>query len=353
MSDVVDLVPARASALRAKIANSSSAIAGTLSDQRVRSAGPGAARSEHPYCDDPVQRCGTRRPNRVFGRMMHSNLLRLLRGSRARCSRCRGNRHLRPRRRRARPPSRSCSARPRTTPIPGCPAPDACEVVARVTGIQMTCCGRRSPFPGSPASGQLVAWWLKLPELRSRRSSTFNGLFGGEPAARIAVLRRGKARPLPARAPERQSAAARRSRTARAASATGSQSRCGSRRATTSASPPSPGFRPSRSTSTPAELMAREPPEAPLRHAAEQPARALRGVLQAHRCPARDEHRAGLPLHLPDRATPLLGADRARRTRRHVLATLLQEPAGARRARVQSRTRWGGVAGSTRCSMTP
>ena len=44
----------------------------------------------------------------------------------------------------------------------------------------------------SPATGQLVAWWLKLPEMRSTQISTFNWLFGGEPAARVAVLRRGK-----------------------------------------------------------------------------------------------------------------------------------------------------------------
>jgi hypothetical protein len=36
-----------------------------------------------------------------------------------------------------------------------------------------------------------VAWWLKLPELKSTQISTFNSLFGGEPAARIVILRRG------------------------------------------------------------------------------------------------------------------------------------------------------------------
>jgi hypothetical protein len=75
-------------------------------------------------------------------------------------------------------------------PESGCPAPDNCEVVARVTGIQMRAAGVEHPFR-APVSGQLVAWWLKLPTLRSTQIRTFNGLFGGEPAARIAVLRRG------------------------------------------------------------------------------------------------------------------------------------------------------------------
>ena len=75
-------------------------------------------------------------------------------------------------------------------PASGCPEPDACEVVARVTGIQMRAAGVARPFR-SPATGKLVAWWLKLPSMRSTQISTFNSLFGGEPAARVAVLRRG------------------------------------------------------------------------------------------------------------------------------------------------------------------
>ena len=76
-------------------------------------------------------------------------------------------------------------------PASGCPAPDKCEVVARVTGIQMRASGVEHPFK-APTSGQLVAWWLKLPKLRSTQIRTFNGLFGGDPVARIAILRRGK-----------------------------------------------------------------------------------------------------------------------------------------------------------------
>jgi hypothetical protein len=75
-------------------------------------------------------------------------------------------------------------------PDSGCPAADRCEVVARVTGIQMRAAGVDHPFR-SPVDGQVVAWWLKLPTMRPSQISTFNSLFGGDPAARVVVLRRG------------------------------------------------------------------------------------------------------------------------------------------------------------------
>jgi hypothetical protein len=76
-------------------------------------------------------------------------------------------------------------------PVSGCPQTDRCEVVARVTGIQMQADGVQHPFR-APARGQIVAWWLKLPQLRSTQINSFSELFGGGPAARIAILRRGK-----------------------------------------------------------------------------------------------------------------------------------------------------------------
>jgi hypothetical protein len=78
-----------------------------------------------------------------------------------------------------------------TYPSSGCPATDRCEVVARVTGIQMRANGVDHPFR-APANGQIVAWWLKLPTLRASQIKSFSDLFGGGPAARIAILRRGK-----------------------------------------------------------------------------------------------------------------------------------------------------------------
>jgi hypothetical protein len=75
-------------------------------------------------------------------------------------------------------------------PVSGCPDPGRCEVVARVTGIQMRADGVQHPFR-TPSSGQLVAWWLRLPRMRSTQIQSFSDLFGGGPAARVAVLRRG------------------------------------------------------------------------------------------------------------------------------------------------------------------
>jgi len=76
-------------------------------------------------------------------------------------------------------------------PASGCPKEDRCEVVARVTGIQMQADGVVHPFR-APVDGEIVAWWLKLPQLKSTQINSFSELFGGGPAAQIAVLRRGK-----------------------------------------------------------------------------------------------------------------------------------------------------------------
>lgn len=76
-------------------------------------------------------------------------------------------------------------------PSSGCPETKGCEVVARVTGIQMVADGADHPFR-VPSNGTLVSWWLKLPQLRDTQLRSFSELFGGNPAARISVLRRGK-----------------------------------------------------------------------------------------------------------------------------------------------------------------
>ncbi len=76
-------------------------------------------------------------------------------------------------------------------PASGCPKEDKCEVVARVTGIQMAADGVMHPFR-APSSGQIVAWWLKLPALHSTQITSFSQLFGGGPSAQLSILRRGK-----------------------------------------------------------------------------------------------------------------------------------------------------------------
>ena len=77
-----------------------------------------------------------------------------------------------------------------TYPPPGCPNASTCEVVARVTGIQMMADGVAHPFR-APKAGTVVSWWLKLPHLSTTQMRSFNSFFGGDPAARIAVVRRG------------------------------------------------------------------------------------------------------------------------------------------------------------------
>ena len=71
-------------------------------------------------------------------------------------------------------------------PSSGCPETKGCEVVARVTGIQMVADGADHPFR-VPSNGQLVSWWLKLPQLRDTQLRSFSELFGGNPAAREPV----------------------------------------------------------------------------------------------------------------------------------------------------------------------
>jgi hypothetical protein len=75
-------------------------------------------------------------------------------------------------------------------PRSGCPATDKCQVIAKVTGIQMQADGTTHPFK-APSSGQIVAWWLRLPAMKKSQVRSFSQLFGGAPAARISVLRRG------------------------------------------------------------------------------------------------------------------------------------------------------------------
>jgi hypothetical protein len=76
-------------------------------------------------------------------------------------------------------------------PASGCPASKGCEVFARVTGIQMKADGVDHPFR-APTDGQVVAWWLKLPAMKSTQVKSFSDLFGGPPSARLSILRRGK-----------------------------------------------------------------------------------------------------------------------------------------------------------------
>src|SRR5439155_27247172 len=74
-------------------------------------------------------------------------------------------------------------------PESGCPGTRGCQVVARLTGLQLSADGSGHPFL-SPVNGQVVAWWLKLPQLSNSQFKSFSDLFGGAPTARLAILRR-------------------------------------------------------------------------------------------------------------------------------------------------------------------
>jgi hypothetical protein len=90
----------------------------------------------------------------------------------------------------AAPPKSIVLGKTTNYPDPGCPAAATCEVVAKVTGLQMMADGAAHPFR-APKSGTIVSWWLKLPALNEMQLRSFNSFFGGDPSARIAVLRRG------------------------------------------------------------------------------------------------------------------------------------------------------------------
>lgn len=78
----------------------------------------------------------------------------------------------------------------RDYPDAACTKASSCQVVARVTGIQMAAGGSKRPYQ-VPKDGQLASWWLTLPKMTESQVKSFSKLFGGEPAARVAVLRRG------------------------------------------------------------------------------------------------------------------------------------------------------------------
>ena len=90
-----------------------------------------------------------------------------------------------------RPPKSIVLGKTVNYPESGCPNADRCQVIARVTGIQMHADGVQEPFR-APSDGRVVAWWLRLPALNKAQIKSFSDLFGGGPSAQIAVLRRGK-----------------------------------------------------------------------------------------------------------------------------------------------------------------
>ena len=161
-----------------------------------------------------------------------------------------------------------------------------------------------------PIDGQLVSWWLKLPELRETQLRSVPELFGGNPAARTrsfaaasVVVSAGFARPdrATARAVGQEGKSA----------ASGSPSPCREEEiCRPDCGPRGSPLSPSAST-TNQQRLAGQPPEGPLQHTIQPEPRALRRLLQEQRRASRVEHRPSLPVSLPDRAPALLGTRRA------------------------------------------
>ncbi len=76
-----------------------------------------------------------------------------------------------------------------------CPGtqPGECQAVYQVTGYQGRSGNLKNPFI-VPRSGSVVAFTLQLPQLTAEQTTFFTQNLGGEPKARLAVLRRGEKR---------------------------------------------------------------------------------------------------------------------------------------------------------------
>jgi hypothetical protein len=69
---------------------------------------------------------------------------------------------------------------------PSCP--DSCQAIGKTTGFQYKIGKTQSPF-AAPFTGKVVAWSIKLSRPSSKQIDFFNDFFGGDPTARISVLK--------------------------------------------------------------------------------------------------------------------------------------------------------------------
>jgi hypothetical protein len=73
-----------------------------------------------------------------------------------------------------------------------CPLPEKdCNAVTRVTGYQVRNGTAREPFR-VPRDGYIVAFSIRLANVNDRQFDFFSSSFGGDPRARLAILRKGK-----------------------------------------------------------------------------------------------------------------------------------------------------------------
>jgi hypothetical protein len=73
-----------------------------------------------------------------------------------------------------------------TPATPSCPT--TCQAVGKTTGFQTSIGSTKSPF-AVPYPGRVVAWSIKLSAPRQNQIDFFKDFYGGEPQARLAVLK--------------------------------------------------------------------------------------------------------------------------------------------------------------------
>jgi hypothetical protein len=69
---------------------------------------------------------------------------------------------------------------------PSCP--ESCQAVGKTTGFQTSITGTKNPFM-VPYPGRIVAWSIKLSAPRTNQIDFFKSFYGGEPSARLSVLK--------------------------------------------------------------------------------------------------------------------------------------------------------------------
>jgi hypothetical protein len=73
------------------------------------------------------------------------------------------------------------------TAAPSCPA-SPCQAVGKVTGFQTSIANAKKPFL-APFDGKIVAWSIKTSAPDDKQRQFFNDFYGGEPSARLAILK--------------------------------------------------------------------------------------------------------------------------------------------------------------------
>jgi len=73
-----------------------------------------------------------------------------------------------------------------TPAVPSCPT--NCQAVGKTTGFQTAIGATKRPFV-APYPGRVVAWSIKLSAPRQNQIDFFKDFYGGEPQARLAVLK--------------------------------------------------------------------------------------------------------------------------------------------------------------------